>query len=213
MNNRMVKMELEIRNVLVGDLYTNCYLVKNSDTGEGFIVDPGDDELKIFSNIAKMEMEPKAILLTHGHIDHMGAAESLKERFHIPIYISQLEEPTLLNPVNNLSAMLGQGSVSLCADKYLRDGEKFELAGVGIQFIHTPGHTPGGGCFYIKEANLLFSGDTLFSNSRGRTDFPGGSEAQLLKSIREKLMVLPDETDVFAGHMEQTTIGYEKRYY
>ncbi len=206
-------MELEIRNVLVGELYTNCYLVKNSETGKGFIVDPGDDEIKIFSNIAKMEMEPVAILLTHGHIDHMGAAEGLKKRYNIPIYASELEEQTMLSPMNNLSAMLGMGPVSVCADKYLKDGERIEVAGVNLQFILTPGHTPGSGCFYVKDANLLFSGDTLFCNSRGRTDFPGGSEAQLLKSIREKLMKLPDETDVFAGHMEQTTIGYEKRYY
>ena len=206
-------MELEVRNVLVGQLYTNCYLVKNADSGEGFIVDPGDDEVKIFANIAKMEMKPKAILLTHGHIDHMAAAEALKERFHIPIYCSEEEKQVLLSPINNLSAMLGMGNVTVCADQFLKDGQKFEVAGVPMQFILTPGHTPGSGCFYVKDANLLFSGDTIFYCSRGRTDFPGGSEAQLLKSIRDKLLILPEETDVFAGHMEQTTIGNEKRIY
>ena len=123
------------------------------------------------------------------------------------------EEQVLLSPINNLSAMLGMGNVTVCADQFLKDGQKFEVAGVPMQFILTPGHTPGSGCFYVKDANLLFSGDTIFYCSRGRTDFPGGSEAQLLKSIREKLLVLPEETDVFAGHMEQTTIGNEKRIY
>ncbi|MCR5703475.1 MAG: MBL fold metallo-hydrolase [Eubacterium sp.] len=206
-------MELEIKNILVGELYTNCYIVKNKATGEGFIVDPGDDDVKIFAHIAKMEMTPMAILLTHGHIDHMGAAEALKERYQIPIYVSEKEEQVLLNPTYNLSAILGSGPRNLCADHYLKDGEKIQIAGVELKFILTPGHTQGSGCYYIKDANLLFSGDTLFCASRGRTDFPGGSEAQIVKSIREKLLLLPEETDVLAGHMEQTTIGDEKRFY
>ncbi len=205
--------KIEIRTVMVSEAYTNCYLVKNTESGEGFIVDPGDDETKINAHIARMEMKPVAILLTHGHFDHMGAAQAIKDRYHIPIYASKEEEKTLLDTKWNLTFYHYETPITLHADRYLSDGEIFTAADITMKFILTPGHTPGSGCFYLEENHLLFSGDTLFCASRGRTDFPGGSEAQIIKSIREKLLVLPEETDVLPGHMEQTTIGAEKIYY
>ena len=204
--------EIKVRNLLVSECYTNCYLCKNKDTGDGFIVDPGADELKISQHISKMEMKPQAILLTHGHFDHIGAVEALKKRFNIKVYAAQEEEKLMLDNRMNLSSYFGE-PMSLCAEEYLMDGQKFQIAGIDMKFILTPGHTPGRGCYYLMDEGILFSGDTLFYASRGRTDFPGGSESEIIKSIREKLLVLPGETEVFPGHNESTTIEREKVYY
>lgn len=204
--------KIKIRSVLVSECYTNCYLCMNTETKEGFIVDPGDDELKISANVSHIEMKPVAILLTHGHFDHIGAVEKLKKRYDIPVYASEVEDRLLLDNRANLSAMFGEPTM-ICADKFLRDGENINIAGFDIKFILTPGHTPGSGCYYIADEKVLFSGDTLFHASRGRTDFPGGSEAAIINSIKEKLLKLPGDTDVYPGHMDTTKIDNEKVYY
>ena len=203
---------IKIRSVLVSECYTNCYLCMNTETKEGFIVDPGDDELKISANVSHIEMKPVAILLTHGHFDHIGAVEKLKKRYDIPVYASEVEDRLLLDNRANLSSMFGEPTM-ICADKFLRDGENVNIAGFDIKFILTPGHTPGSGCYYIADENVLFSGDTLFHASRGRTDFPGGSEAAIINSIKEKLLKLPGNTDVYPGHMDTTKIDNEMVYY
>ena len=203
---------IKISSVLVSECYTNCYLCMNTETKEGFIVDPGDDELKISANVSHIEMKPVAILLTHGHFDHIGAVEKLKKRYDIPVYASEVEDRLLLDNRANLSSMFGEPTM-ICADKFLRDGENVNIAGFDIKFILTPGHTPGSGCYYIADENVLFSGDTLFHASRGRTDFPGGSEAAIINSIKEKLLKLPGNTDVYPGHMDTTKIDNEKVYY
>ena len=203
---------IKIRSVLVSECYTNCYLCMNTETKEGFIVDPGDDELKISANVSHIEMKPVAILLTHGHFDHIGAVEKLKKRYDIPVYASEVEDRLLLDNRANLSSMFGEPTM-ICADKFLRDGENVNIAGFDIKFILTPGHTLGSGCYYIADENVLFSGDTLFHASRGRTDFPGGSEAAIINSIKEKLLKLPGNTDVYPGHMDTTKIDNEKVYY
>ena len=203
---------IKIRSVLASECYTNCYLCMNTETKEGFIVDPGDDELKISANVSHIEMKPVAILLTHGHFDHIGAVEKLKKRYDIPVYASEVEDRLLLDNRANLSSMFGEPTM-ICADKFLRDGENVNIAGFDIKFILTPGHTPGSGCYYIADENVLFSGDTLFHASRGRTDFPGGSEAAIINSIKEKLLKLPGNTDVYPGHMDTTKIDNEKVYY
>lgn len=204
--------KIMIRSVTVSECYTNCYICMNKDTKEGFIVDPGDDELKISVNVSRLEMIPKAILLTHGHFDHIGAINQLKERYNIPVIVGAKEEKVLTDSRMNLSSMFGE-PVKVNGDKFLEDGENFQVAGFDIQYILTPGHTPGSGCFYIEEEQVLFSGDTLFQASRGRTDFPGGSESDIIKSIKNKLLVLPGETEVYPGHMNITNIDSEKVYY
>lgn len=204
--------KIMIRSVTVSECYTNCYICMNKDTKEGFIVDPGDDELKISVNVSRLEMIPKAILLTHGHFDHIGAVNKLKERYNIPVIVGAKEEKVLTDSRMNLSSMFGE-PVKVNGDRFLEDGENFQVAGFDIQYILTPGHTPGSGCFYIEEEQVLFSGDTLFQASRGRTDFPGGSESDIIKSIKNKLLVLPGETEVYPGHMNITNIDSEKVYY
>lgn len=203
---------IKIRSVLVSECYTNCYLCKNETTGEGFIVDPGGNSLKISTNIEKMEMKPTAILLTHGHFDHIGAVDELRKKYGIKVYACKEEANLMLDSRKNLSNFFGEPLV-VRTDELLEDRQHIEVAGFDIKFIHTPGHTPGGGCYYIEDEEVLFSGDTLFCASYGRTDFPGGSEAEIFRSIREKLLVLPDETEVFPGHNESTTIQSEKVYY
>ena len=203
---------MEIKNVLVSEAFTNCYIVKNEETNEGFIIDPGGSALKISRIIEQMQMTPKAILLTHGHFDHIGAVDELRDRYNIKVYVSEEESKFMQNYNNNLSVFFGEGMI-VKPDISIRDGEELEIAGIKMKFILTPGHTPGSGCFYVEDEGVLFSGDTLFCMSRGRTDFPGGSEREILDSIRNKLLVLPGETVVLAGHNEQTTIDNEKRFY
>ncbi len=203
---------MEIKSVLVSEAYTNCYLVKNEETNDGFIIDPGGSALKISRCIEQMEMTPKAILLTHGHFDHIGAVDELRDRYDVKVYVSEEESKFMQNYNNNLSVFFGEGMI-VKPDVTIRDGEELEIAGIKMKFILTPGHTPGSGCFYVEEEGVLFSGDTLFCMSRGRTDFPGGSEREIIDSIRNKLLVLPAETVVLPGHNEETTIDNEKRFY
>lgn len=203
---------MEIKNVLVSEAYTNCYLVKNEENDEGFIIDPGGSALKISRCVEQMGMTPKAILLTHGHFDHIGAVDELRDRYDIKLYVSEEESKFMQNYNNNLSVFFGEGMI-VKPDITIHDGEELEIAGIKMKFILTPGHTPGSGCFYVEDEGVLFSGDTLFCMSRGRTDFPGGSEREIIDSIRNKLLVLPGETVVLAGHNEQTTINNEKRFY
>lgn len=203
--------KLELQNCIVGSVYTNCYFLKNKETGELLIVDPGDAADMIERKVSEMQGKPVGILLTHGHFDHIMAADEVRKKYNIPIYASEKEEMTLLNPKVNLS-VFGHGSCTLDADVYLKDLQVVELAGFSVQMIETPGHTVGSCCYYLKEEGVLFSGDTVFQGSVGRTDFPEGSTAAIVRSLHRLLDTLPDETEVYPGHDASTTIGYEKRY-
>ena len=151
------------------------------------------------------------ILLTHGHFDHILAAEEIKKKYNIPIYACAKEEKTLQDPRINLTAF-HMSSYTLKADVYLTDLQVVELAGFSVQMIETPGHTLGSCCYYLKDEGVLFSGDTVFCGSVGRTDFPEGSTAAIVNSLHRLLEALPDNTEVYPGHDTSTTIGYEKRY-
>lgn len=203
--------ELEVRHLVVGAVATNCYLAENTATKEALIIDPGDGAEHIKELLKEDGMKPIAILLTHGHFDHAMAARELANAFGIKIYAHEDERETLETPRINLSGMLGRQDV-YTADCYVKDHEIIQLAGFEIEVLHTPGHTLGGVCYYFKEEQVLFSGDTLFCQSVGRTDFPTGSASTLVRSIKEQLMKLPDETVVYPGHEQITKIGIERQY-
>lgn len=205
-------MSYKIKLMVLGPVATNCYLFYNSSTKEAVIIDPADKASVIKQFIEEEGLQLKAILLTHGHFDHIGAAKELKEHYGVKIYAHKLEDDVLSNPLINLSAGMGRNSVSFNADELISDNQILELIGLSIKVLHTPGHTVGGVCYYIESEGILFSGDALFACSIGRTDFPGGSSSQLINAIRDKLMVLPDDTKVFPGHGEQTYIKYEKSH-
>ncbi len=208
-------MGIDIRQAVVGPVQTNCYLVANTkgdlEKKPAFIVDPGDGATKLATFMENEGFEPEAILLTHGHFDHAGAAEALASRYNIPIYAFETEKEVLEDPDKNASWMVGASEV-FHATHYLKDEEELDIAGIHIRVLHTPGHTKGGCCFYLPYEDVLFSGDTLFCQSVGRTDLPTGSMSEIVRSIREKLMVLPENTVVFPGHGEATDLEQEREY-
>lgn len=201
----MIRVEF----LVVGPVSTNCYLVIHEERGEALIVDPGDRADKIAALIEKEKVKPVAILLTHGHFDHMMAAEELRRKYELPVYAGAKEKEVLNDPELNLSEMFIRKAYAMDADHYLNDGEELVLAGCKIRVLETPGHTAGGSCYYLPDAGILFCGDTLFCRSIGRTDFPGGSYEEIKKSIKEKLFLLPQETICYCGHGEGTKIGCE----
>ena len=202
---------LEIKTYPVGMLSTNCYFLIRKDTRQTVIIDPGADAERLKVKIEEQQFEPQAILLTHAHADHIMGVEYLKNAYQIPVYIHEADSETLRYADRNLSVMFG-ADISLKADVCLKDQQELTLAGFEIRVLFTPGHTAGGCCYYLPQEHALMSGDTLFYDSIGRTDFPGGSMSELLRSVGDKLMTLPDETDVYPGHGEPTTIGREREY-
>lgn len=203
--------QIEIKSMTLGMVATNCYLIINKETKEALLIDPADNALRISNVIEENVCTLKAILLTHGHFDHIMALNELKKRYNVPVYAHEEEEDVLKQSSLNMSGMIGQ-IYTTQADIYVKDGEHLKLAGLDITVLHTPGHTKGGVCYYLPEEKVLMSGDTLFHCSIGRTDFPTGSMSQLVRSVKEQLFVLPDDVQVYPGHDSVTSIGYEKQY-
>ena len=200
-----------IEQLVLGMVGTNTWLIKNKESNELLIIDPADESARIEEKIDRMGGIPVAVLLTHGHFDHIGAAEELKAYYNAPIYAMAEEKEILEDAQNNLSGLYGRG-YTVHADHFLKDGEILRLAGFEIYVLHTPGHTVGGASYYFPEEKVVFSGDTLFHGSVGRTDFPTGSMGMLHESLHRKLYALPDDTEVYPGHDASTDIAYEKRY-
>ena len=194
---------------ILGMVGTNCYLLCNMDIIECVLIDPADSQDEISRMIDESGCSLKGILLTHGHFDHIMAADAVRDKYGVKVYASCDEKNTLEQPHINLGEAYGL-KLSVKADVWHKDGEILKLAGFDIEALHTPGHTEGGSCYYIREIGVLFSGDTLFCGSVGRTDFPGGSMSEIVRSIKEKVMVLPDDTKVYPGHGEGTSVGYER---
>ncbi len=204
--------EMRIKTMVLGPVQTNCYLIYDDETKRGFLVDPADQSETIERACTGLGVKPEAILLTHGHGDHILAAEDLRKKYGIPVLAGERERELLADPSLNLSAALGLGSVGLRADREVKDGEELELAGFRLKVLATPGHTKGSVCYLDEREKVLISGDTLFEESLGRTDFPTGSIKEIVDSISRVLFSLPEEIMVYPGHGDPTTIGHEKAY-
>lgn len=206
----MSKMELV--QYVVGPVSTNCYFVVNVDTRDAVIIDPGDEPEKLIEKLTIQDINPVAIMLTHGHFDHAGGAGAIASEYNIPVYASRNERNTLRDPEINLSGNMGRIPAIYHASDFLDDEEIIELAGFKVKVLYTPGHTPGGASYYFMDEKCVFTGDALFCHSVGRTDFPKSSTSDLINGIREKLLTLDDDVVVLPGHDARTSIGEEKKY-
>lgn len=213
---------IRIENIVLGMCATNCYMVFDGgaktpggyvDDGmlkDAVIIDPAADALRIEAEITHYNLRPVAVLLTHGHFDHLLAADAIRKRYGIKVYAGTRERQIMTDASNNLSLPFTGEGMTFEADEYFNPGEKFSFAGFNIRTIPVPGHTIGSVCYYFEEQKVLFSGDTLFSGSVGRSDFPTGNAMQLGRAIMDELMCLSDDVKVFPGHGDSTTIGYER---
>lgn len=190
-----------IKTIPTGAYQSNTYLVMDEATKEGVIIDNFGETTKIISAINDMAMSPKAILLTHGHFDHVSGVDTLKSNYNIPVYIHG-NDWAMIEKAADIFGEMGK------PDFILKENDEIKLGNKIIKVIETPGHTPGGVCFLID--GHLFTGDTLFKQSIGRTDFVGGDSALLLSSINNKLSKLDEKTKIYPGHGESSTIGFEK---
>lgn len=203
---------MKVEKYVVGIIGTNCYLVINEDTRKTVMIDPGGYPQKLKNEIKEKGLKIQAVLLTHAHFDHIMGLKDVTEDFQVPVYVEEMDRDMMTDGNKNLSDNYVNGGFQYADVKTVKDGQLLEIAGFKFRVIHTPGHTPGGCCYYVEKEGVLFSGDTLFRASVGRSDFPGGSASDLVRSVKEKLLILPDETHVYPGHMDETTIGYEKLY-
>ncbi len=198
-----------LETLVVGPLAVNCYLVGDETTREAIVIDPGDDARNILDTIRRGRLNVKAIVNTHAHFDHVGALGEVREATGAPFMLHADEVP-ILGAASASAALWGiKVQQPKPADRLLHEGDEVRVGNLALKVLFTPGHTPGGIC--LLGDRCVFVGDTLFQGSIGRTDFPGGDYATLMASIRDKLLPLPDETVVYAGHGAATTIGQEKQ--
>ena len=208
---------MKIDRLILGAYQTNCYILCRSEAAQDcLIIDPGLEAGELIDFLEEYRLNPAAVVLTHGHIDHTAGAAVLRENFSdIKIYIHKLDAKMLTEPQSNLSALVG-GLFStpdiIGTDFLIEERSVIEQADIKLEVLHTPGHTLGGICLYSKDEGIVFTDDTLFADGVGRTDFPGGNMTQLVKSIKEKLLTLPNETVVYPGHGPVTTIVQEKAH-
>lgn len=195
-------MSLIVKAIPAGIYEANCYLLIDEDTRECGIIDPGGDSKKIEFEIKISNANPKYIILTHGHFDHVGGVVELANTFNIPFYVSKIDEE-YMEKDDSVFGTLPK------ANGYLKEGDTVQLGNHAIKVLETPGHTKGGLCFLVE--NKVFTGDTLFQGSVGRSDFIGGDGAQLVDSIKTKLLPLEDSVEVYPGHGPMSNIGYERK--
>lgn len=185
---------------------TNCYLLLNEDTQEMIVIDPGANGERVYEKCEEMGGKVVAILLTHAHFDHITGVNKLRELSGATVYANEAEK------VSFKDSSVHMWTSEVTPDAFLTDGDRYTFGGMEFQAISTPGHTPGCMCFYFEKEGMLFSGDTLFRASVGRTDLPGGDTDALVRSVKTKLFTLPEETKVLPGHMGPTTIAFEKMH-
>ncbi len=199
---------MDIQSFVMGPVATNTYLLSEGE--EAIVIDPASKAQKMIEKIGDRRL--LAVLLTHGHFDHIGAAEKIRKDLGVPVYAGALEQTVLDDPLINLSGKYTWKPFTLKADRLLSDGEEFSLAGCRIRVLHTPGHSEGGVCYELPDEGILFSGDTLFESSYGRTDGPDGDPEAMLRSLARLFKELPGEMNVLPGHGDATTIAEERTY-
>ncbi|UCE20347.1 MAG: MBL fold metallo-hydrolase [Gemmatimonadota bacterium] len=194
--------------LVVGNVFTNCYIIGCKNTNDGVVIDPGGHPDRILDVIERLGVRPIYIINTHGHADHIEANREVQEATGAQILIHASDGPMLTDPEKNLSVFFGPAIDSPPADRSVAEGEVIEFGRMGLQVLHTPGHSPGG--ISLVGDGCVFTGDALFAGSIGRTDFPGASHDQLIDSIRTKLFALDASLKVYSGHGPESTIGWEK---
>lgn len=192
-----------IKKMVLGSYQENAYIIINEETREAIIIDPGDEGKSLVSYIKGLNVKLQYILLTHGHLDHVGAVDDLREEFNIPAYISEAD----MKYIERRKVAFGQMKR---ADFFLKEGDSLSFGNMPVKIFETPGHSKGSLCFLID--NVLYVGDVLFQGSIGRTDLPGGEFNELISSIKDKLMKLPGNTRVMPGHGPETTLSQEKSF-
>jgi hydroxyacylglutathione hydrolase len=203
---------MKIDRLILGDFETNCYVLRNSSRAtDCLIIDTGLDAGPLLDFLEVNKLNPAALILTHGHADHIAGVEPLRKKFPaIAVYIHKLDAGMLTSAIKNLSVLSGTFLTTKKADNLVEEGDVIDKLQIKLRVIHTPGHTPGGICLYCEKENVIFVGDTLFAGSVGRTDFPNGDMQQLISGIKSKLFALPEDTIVYPGHGPETSIGQEK---
>lgn len=206
-------MTLTVKKTVVGPLEENCYIVyEENGQGECFLVDPGASGNMILRLLESLKLTPSACLLTHGHFDHIMAVEWIRKQYpEMTVIALDKEREVLEDPEKSLLRAFG-GKFPTENIRFVTDGTLISPAGIPVKVLATPGHTVGSASYYLEEQGILFSGDTLFLEGAGRTDLPTGSTQSIVSSIKEKLMTLPDDTKVYPGHGDETTIAHEKKY-
>lgn len=203
-------MSLDVRQLTVGPVAENCYLVRREGSDRGLVVDPGEEAERILAEVDAMGMGVEAILVTHCHFDHIGAVAPVARETGAPVYCPEIEVPVLAD-IMSFVPWAGFGPFeSYDADETVSGGEALELAGLTLDVVFTPGHSPGHVTYAVRDEDALFSGDVLFQGSVGRVDLPGGDGPTLMRSIQGLVEAYPDEAVVYPGHMGLTTLGTER---
>ena len=205
-------MGINVKTIQVGPLEVNCYILWDSETQEAVIIDPGGDAPLIKKEVDSLGLKVKYIVNTHGHFDHVGADGELRKHYSVPLAIHKADV-TLLKNASAQAELFGiKAEPQPSPDTFLTNNATLEAGSISLKVLHTPGHTKGGVCFYSEEEGFLFSGDTLFAGSVGRTDLEGGSGEELMNSIKTRLLCLDNKVRVYPGHGSATTIGDEREH-